>query len=146
MTDRIQQATKLKQKIHDEQQKIYNEASKSVRVSQRLERSIKIASEAFINARLAHEKMRSAFDAARPSDEDSNWQRLSKMLEREIQNLKAGLDKKLEESAIKASMVDRLKLKLNQLYDDQISSGKELQELVLFYLYSKYIYYDGWLH
>lgn len=27
-------------------------------------------------------------------------------------------------------MVDRLKLKLNELYDDQVSSGKELQELV----------------
>lgn len=62
MTEKIQQANKQKKKIHDEQQKIFNEASKALRITQRLERSIKMASEAFINARLAHEKMRAAFD------------------------------------------------------------------------------------
>lgn len=130
MNEKISQANKMKKRIQDEQQKVFNEASKAVRVTLRLERSIKLASEAFLNARLAHEKMRTAFDAAKPSEEDSNWQRLSKMLEREIANLKNSLEKRLEESAIKGSMVDRLKQKLNELYDDQVSSGKELQELV----------------
>jgi len=130
MQERIALAVKTKKKIYDEIQQINTEASKYVRVAQRLERSIKMATESFVNAKLAHEKMRAAFDAAKPNEDQNTWIKLSKMLEREIANLKVSLGKRLEDSVIKAQVVERLKLKLNELYEEQVVAGRELQELV----------------
>jgi hypothetical protein len=128
--EKISQAVKTKKKVHDETQRIVNEANKAVRITQRLERSIKLANESYINARLAHEKMRAAFDAAKPNDDQNSWIKLSKMLEREIVNLKTSLEKRLEDANIKAQLVERLKFQLNELYDEQVKAGKDLQDLV----------------
>jgi hypothetical protein len=60
------------------------------------------------------------------------------MFLREIANLKLALNKKLDEAAVKASQVEKLQKKLNELYEEQIDCGKELQELVgKYFSYSK---------
>ncbi|CAL8144168.1 unnamed protein product [Orchesella dallaii] len=130
LTDRMQQLLKQKKRILDEQHRMFNEANKSLREAQRLERSIRMAADAFLNAKLAYDKMRTAFDAAKPSDQTNNWEKLSRMLNREIFNLKGSLDKKLDEANYKSGMVTQLQEKLNELYEQQVASGKELQDLV----------------
>lgn len=130
LTERMQQLIKQKKRILEEQHRMFNDANKSLREAQRLERSIKMASDAFFNARLAYDKMRTAFDAVKPSDQNSNWEKLSRMLHKEIINLKAALDARLDEANYKSGMVAKLQTKLNELYEQQVASGKELQDLV----------------
>lgn len=130
LTERMQAVVRTKKRMIEEQHRMVNEANKSLREAQRLDRSIKLASESFLNARLAYDKMRSAFDAVKPSEQSSQWEKLSRMLQREIGNLKTALDRKLDEANYKSGMVAKLQAKLNQLYEAHVGSGKELQDLI----------------
>lgn len=130
LTEKMQAIVRTKKKMVEEQHRMFNDANKSLREAQRLERAIKMAADAFLNAKLAYDKMRSAFDAVRPTEQNNQWEKLSRMLQREIVNLKATLDKKLDEANYKSNMVAKLQTKLNALYDQHVASGKELQDLI----------------
>jgi len=52
------------------------------------------------------------------------------MFNREIRNLKNALNRKLGEASLKANVVEKLQKDLNELYENQISAGKNLQDLI----------------
>lgn len=89
-----------------------------------------MAHDAHLNAKLAYEKMRSAFDSTQPKGDSENWDKLRKMFLHEIEHLKRSLDKKMAESTYGAIAVAELQQKLNGLYEEQIKCGKDLQNLV----------------
>jgi len=97
---------------------------------QKLERNIKMARETFLNAKLAHEKMRSAFETLQPKGDSDNWEKLRKLFTFEIEQLKVALDKRITDSQVQATNLEALQEKLNELYEDQVACGKDLQGLV----------------
>lgn len=130
IAERMQQLVKTKKKLMEEHHKITNDSHKFVREATRLDRTIKMAADSYLNARLAYDKMRSAFDAAKPGEQTQQWEKLSRMLQKEIFNLKNHLDRTLDEAKYRGEMVAKLQEKLNELYESHLVSGKELQDLI----------------
>jgi len=96
----------------------------------KLERTIRTARETFLVAHLAHEKMRAAFDTMQHIGDSENWERLRKMFTFEIDHLKAALDQRAADSIVQTTNLEALQEKLNDLYEEQLHYGKDLQALV----------------
>jgi len=132
--------------LQEEHHRVALEANKAIRDAQKLDRFIRMASESYINSKLAYEKMRLALDAATPKEDSSNWEKLIKMLNKEIANLKSNLSRKLDEAASKGSKVEALQEKINELYENQVATGKELQDLVIRHFQMACMPYEQTLH
>ena len=130
MAEKMAAVLKTRKKLQEDVYAVSNETNKALREASKLERTLRMTTDAHLNAKLAYDKMRLAFDTARPKDDANNWDKLTRMLQREIANLKVKLNQKLDEATIKAELVDRLQRQLNDLYDEQLESGKQLQHLV----------------